>query len=171
MAESSVFETPRLILRAMRRSDLPALYVLMSDPDVMRYFDVCRPMSRQEVEIQLDVWLHHQEAHGFAPGLIVWKATGEAIGHGGLAYYPETQETGPELIYLFRKGVWGKGLGTEFALAAGRYGLEVVSADCVLATVRPENGPSIRVLEKAGFTFHKTLPEVNRFLYWRPRST
>jgi ribosomal-protein-alanine N-acetyltransferase len=160
-----MFRTPRLILRPPSASDLSEMCRLMGDPDVMRWFDVCRPMSPIEVESQLDSWLMHQEGHGYAPGLIEDTSTGTTIGHGGLARYPETEDQGPELIYLFDPACWGRGLATEFATGALAYGLRELGVERILSTVRPENKASVRVLEKAGMQRVSYWPEVNRYLY------
>ena len=165
MSTHLVLQTERLALRSPSPSDLPEMCRLMADPDVMRWFDVCRAMSRTEVESQLTHWLEHQEVHGFAPGLIEHTGTGAVIGHGGLARYPETEDQGPELIYLFDRACWGTGRATEFATAVTAFGFAQLGARRILSTVRPENKASIRVLEKIGMQRVSYWPEVTRYLY------
>jgi len=165
MFDTVDMETRRLLLRPLQETDLDALSEILGDPDTMRYFDVCRPMTRPEVGDKLAYWMAHHKQHGFMPGLIVLKADGQAAGHGGLAYYPETEALGPELIYIFKKPCWGQGLATEFARAALAFGFNRLKVNRILATVRPENSASIAVLKKIGMAFRDDLPEMNRRLY------
>ena len=165
MVDMVDIETRRLLLRPLQETDLDALSEILGDPDAMRYFDVCRPMTPLEVEDKLAHWMAHHKQHGFMPGLIVLKSDGQTAGHGGLAYYPETEALGPELIYIFRKPYWGQGLATEFARAALAFGFNRLKVNRILATVRPENLASIAVLEKTGMALRDDLPEMNRRLY------
>jgi len=138
---------------------------LMGNADVMRYFDVCRPLSPHEVRDQLNRWIAQLDSRGFAPGLIRCRCTGQTVGHGGLAVYPETEDQGPELIYLLDAPFWGRGLGTEFARAALDFGFSDLGVPLILSTVRPENKASVRVLDKVGMRRLKYWSEYHRYLY------
>ena len=149
----------------MEAGDACALFGVLGDPVAMRYFDICRPLTRPEAADQVAAWISHHAQHGFMPGMILLKDNLKPIGHGGLAYYPETEDIGPELIYIFKRRYWGKGLATEFASAAVAFGFGELRMDRILATVRPENLASIAVLEKVGMVFRRDMPEMNRRLY------
>ena len=165
MRAKQIFETERLILRRMDADDLDALHGILGDPEATRFFDACRPLTLDESREKLAAWVRHDEARGFMPGLMVLKETSDIVGHGGLAYYPETEAEGPELIYVLGGPYWGRGLATEFAREALAFGFDILKVDRILSTVRPENGASIHVLEKVGMRRRSYLPEENRFLY------
>lgn len=59
---------------------------------------------------------------------------------------------GLELSFHFIPDVWGQGLASEFVQAALDHAASVLREDTFFALVEDENTPSIRVLEKAGFT-------------------
>ena len=165
MGARQIFETKRLILRDMDAGDLEALHGVLGDPEATRFFDACRPLTLDESREKLAAWVRHDEICGFMPGLMVLKETLDTVGHGGLGYYPETETEGPELIYVLKEVYWGRGLATEFAREALAYGFDALKVNRILSTVRPENGASIRVLEKVGMRRRSYLPEENRFLY------
>ena len=89
--------------------------------------------------------------HGFGPWAVVDKASGELLGHAGLQPLEETGEV--ELAYYLGRSGWGRGLATEAADAAVRFGFERVRLGRIVAVVRPENSASQRVLEKIGFAY------------------
>ena len=73
------------------------------------------------------------------------------IGWNGLQFLPETGEV--EVAYLISKPFWGKGLTTEGASAALRYGFEQIGLKLIIALAHPENKASRRVMEKLGMSF------------------
>jgi RimJ/RimL family protein N-acetyltransferase len=60
-------------------------------------------------------------------------------------------EGGLELSFHFLPEVAGQGLASEFVQAALDHATTVLREDRFFALVAPDNAPSIRVLEKAGF--------------------
>jgi ribosomal-protein-alanine N-acetyltransferase len=75
------------------------------------------------------------------------KTTGEFIGHCEIQ-----KELGePELGFALGKRYWGRGIATEVARAATRFGFEVANLDRIRAVVDPENIASWKVLAKIGF--------------------
>lgn len=61
-------------------------------------------------------------------------------------------DVGLELSFHFLPQVWGLGLASEFVHAALDHARDVLQEDRVFARVEPDNAPSLRVLEKVGFT-------------------
>ena len=55
-----------------------------------------------------------------------------------------------DLGFRFLKAYWNQGLATESAVACLDFGFEVLGLPEIVAYVMPENGASIRVLEKIG---------------------
>ena len=52
---------------------------------------------------------------------------------------------------------WGRGLMTEACRALLRHGFEDLDLEVIYARVDPANRPSVRVVEKLGFTYEGTL--------------
>jgi len=62
------------------------------------------------------------------------------------------------VAYLLSRRAWGKGLATEAARAAIRFGFETAGLEKIIGLVHPDNTGSIRVLEKCGLTFSDRIP-------------
>jgi RimJ/RimL family protein N-acetyltransferase len=65
------------------------------------------------------------------------------------------------LGYRFSTDAWGKGLATEFATYALRYGFENIAFTEISAVVRQNHLASRKVLEKAGLRYIKDIYDVN----------
>jgi RimJ/RimL family protein N-acetyltransferase len=86
------------------------------------------------------------------------KDSGEFIGHVVLEHGDKAGES--ELAYLFNRPYWGQGYGSEavsavvkdYALATMEegYSLDGKSLEKIVATTRPDNPASVRILEKTG---------------------
>lgn len=78
----------------------------------------------------------------------------EVAGDGGLAGYggivTARRRADPEIIYALRPSLWGRGLASELVPALLEYGFGACGLKRLVATVRPENRASVRVLEKSG---------------------
>lgn len=143
------FTTARLSFRPPAPADAQLMWErYASDPEVTRYLAWPRhetpEPTRAFVERSVVAWNND----GMGPWLVFDATTGELLGSTGLDARPhDTAMTG----YLLVKSAWGKGLATEVltamvdqARAAGLHQLR--------ACVHPDNAPSIRILEKCGFT-------------------
>lgn len=142
-------ETERLLLRMFRPDDLDDLAALFADPDVVRYVGDGQTAGREEAERALESIIKHWHTHGFGRWAVVDKATQEFLGFGGLRSLFGT----PEVVYHFAKAHWGKGLATELARAALRFGFEARGFERIVAIAKPLNAASIHVMEKLGMHF------------------
>jgi ribosomal-protein-alanine N-acetyltransferase len=143
--------TPRLALRPFTQEDIEPLHVIMSAPDVMRYFprtdspDLER--TQRMIAHQIDEWA----TRGYGWWAVTWAADGALLGWCGLQYLPDTDET--EVGYLLGQPWWGRGLATEAARASVAYGFERFGFAEIIGITHPENLASQRVLQKCGMTF------------------
>ena len=64
------------------------------------------------------------------------------------------------LGYRFSTEAWGKGLATEFAIGAIRYGFEALKLAEMSAVVRANHLASQKVLEKAGMRYINDIADV-----------
>ncbi len=144
-------ETARTHLRMFTPDDLDDLAQIVADPAVMKYMGLNgEPMSREETEIALDSIINHWHRHSIGRWAVVHKADGRLIGYGGLRWFEGVgQQAGiPELVYLIDSAYWGRGLATEIARAALKFGFEERKFERVIAMTRPGNAVSRHILEK-----------------------
>lgn len=149
MAGRTILETERLFLREFVADDAPAFYELGSDPAVTRYTG---DGGLTSVEQAREVLLAHPIAdyakHGFGRWACVHKGCGRIIGFAGLKYLDDLGEI--DIGYRLLSAYWRLGLATEASWAALDYGFGRLALERVIGLVVPENGASVRVLEKLG---------------------
>ena len=143
--------TERMTLREFMIEDIDALFQIMNEPEVMRYFPRPGPPPRERVEGFVQRQITHWEEHHYGYCVVVVKGGKEIIGWNGLSYLPETDEV--ELGYLLSKAYWGKGLATEAGQASLRFGFDVLGQERIIAIIHPENLASQRVALRLGMTF------------------
>ncbi len=145
-------ETARLRLRVFTDQDLEDLYLIRSDPDVMRFITGA-PSTREEVSARIskhrDGW--HENEFG------QWAITGiddpALMGWCGLGFLDHTPEI--EVGYGLARRYWGQGIATEAAAASLRYGFEFLNLERIVAVAFPQNTGSRRVMEKLGMRYVK----------------
>ena len=153
-------ETARLRLRPPRLSDAPALMTFFGDAEAQKYtlhFDGLRACRRH-----IAAHDRHRRRIGCGPWLVTEKASGTAIGWGGLYEDPCDRRWGIEVAYSFARSAWGKGFASELVahcLAVARSELGLAE---IVAFSHPANTASRRVLEKSGFVFEQYLANMDR---------
>ncbi len=143
--------TPRLYLRPFELSDSEALHRIMGQPGVLQYFPNPSLPDLGRVQRLINFQLDHWQKHGYGWWAIQDKGTSGFIGWSGLQYLPDTDEV--EIAYLLDRDYWGCGLATEAARSGIMFGFEKTGQEEIVGIVHPENGASIRVLEKLGMLF------------------
>lgn len=144
-------ETERVRLRMFRPDDLDELSHIFADPDVVRHIGTGQPATREETQFALQTIIHHWERRGFGRWAAVYKPNQRLIGYCGLRSFNDL----PELVYLLSKDYWGKGLATEMARTALRYGFEEKRFEQIIAMTKLENHASQRVMKKIGMNYDK----------------
>lgn len=147
-----MIETERLALRRFRLDDLDKFVRLLADPEVIRYIG---DHSREKIEQRLRYFISLYEPHGFGMWAVMHKDTGAMIGWCGLVFLDETPEV--EVGYGVARDFWGKGLMTEAARAALRYGFERAGLERIVAVAMPDNLASRRIMEKLGMRYEKNV--------------
>jgi RimJ/RimL family protein N-acetyltransferase len=147
----------RVRLRWLTETDVPALFAIFGDPEVIRYWGQAVLPDMAAAGLLLEVI-----RRGFrARTLFQWgvqAADGRLVGTCTLAYLDWANHRA-ELGFALGREFWGRGYMTaalpvvlEFAF--GRLGLHRVFAD-----TDPRNARSIRVLERFGFRREGVLRE------------
>jgi len=113
-------------------------------------FTYCAP-SRAATAAFVESYAARFALDGFAPWTAVLVAEDRVVGWGGLNRDPTDPSWGVEVTYFVHPSYWGRGLATELVEEALALAFAELRLPEVHAFARPENRPSIRVLEKAGF--------------------
>ena len=144
-----VLESDRVRLRPFVESDIEPLDALYMDPEVMRFL----PTSKGLPDAAKHIRLFHErfEERGYSLWAAEAKDGREFIGRIGLWPLDGTDEV--ELAYILGKPFWGKGIATEASALCLDFAFEQLGLGHVAAVAVPENGASLRVMEKLGFTF------------------
>jgi RimJ/RimL family protein N-acetyltransferase len=108
-------------------------------------------LSSQETESMLGQMIEGWKQRGWGRWVVVNKEDGKVIGFCGY----RVMEGTPELLYVFAKSAWGKGLATEAARASLRYGFEEQHFERIIAATRHAHAASISVMKKIGMKFEK----------------
>jgi RimJ/RimL family protein N-acetyltransferase len=151
MALSMRLETQRLELRSATPNDADLLLKLFSIPEVMRFLPPGPPYTLERATAGVERRMKLEAERGFSPMLVFRKDTHEFIGNAGLQPVPDTSEV--EIAYHYLPSVWGKGYGTEAAVAILRQGLGPLELPRIIAICIPENVGSWRIMEKAGMRY------------------
>jgi RimJ/RimL family protein N-acetyltransferase len=148
------FTTSRLIAQRLREGDLPDLVALHLDPEVSRYLGGTR--SPEATKAYLAVNLAHWDRHGF--GLWTWRTPdGVFVGRAGIRPLTVEGVVEIEIAYALTRGAWGRGYASEMTQALVQHALRLLERPSLVGVVMVEHLASRRVLEKAGFTFERTV--------------
>jgi RimJ/RimL family protein N-acetyltransferase len=161
----SQLETKRLILRPMQATDIHALHLIFTDPNVMMAFNH-DPFTREQMMRWLQRNLDHQNRYGYGLFSVILKESGELIGDCGLEQMEVEGIQAAELGYDFRSEYWNQGFATEAACAVRDYAFDILQLPQLISLIRVGNLASKRVAEKVGMTLAE---EFTRYgiKYWK----
>jgi RimJ/RimL family protein N-acetyltransferase len=136
----TIIETPRLTLRRARMDDGPALHIIMSDAETMRYWS---SLPHENLETTAAFLADMVGADPDATDDFIVEFDGAVIGKlGGWRL--------PDIGFLFSRNIWGQGLAREaleaFVAHRARLGSTHLTAD-----VDPRNARSLGLLKRVGF--------------------
>lgn len=148
-------QTGKLVMRPLQVADARGLHRIYQSEGVLRYFPNPLPPSLEQVERFIAGQQAHWAKFNYGNlGIVIGDVgdpPGEVIGWAGLQYLPELEET--EVGFLLDRPYWGRGYGTQAALASLRFGFEACQLDHIIALVHPENRASQRVIEKCAMAY------------------
>lgn len=152
----NILDTERLCLRRLRADDADFMVELLNEPaflenigdrSVRNTADGCRYILAGPVA--------SYERFGFGLYLVALKETGAPIGICGLLKRESMQDI--EIGFAFLERFWAKGYAYESASAVMDYARTSLGLKRIAATTAPGNRGSIRVLEKLGLRFERTI--------------
>jgi ribosomal-protein-alanine N-acetyltransferase len=169
MPTTPTLTTTRLLLRPWRDDDLPAFAALNADARVMEFFPKRLTVAESD-ELAARIRANC-ELHGFGLWAIEISAGAPFVGYVGLnvprfeTHFTPCVEIGWRLAFEH----WGKGLATEAAQAAVRFGFEQLGLTEIVSFTVPDNIRSRRVMKRLGMSHepaedfdHPLLPSGDR---------
>ncbi|KAF3357515.1 Histone H3 [Verticillium dahliae VDG1] len=158
--------TPRLMIRPFAESDIHALRVLRTQPEVMRNTAAGRiDLDVAETQAKLALSLPPNDAHTFNCAICL-RDSGEFVGCGGC--HVMVGEFGwPVLGYMFVKEHWGRGFATEEVCelrvdrGTVRVGEDGLAEEQYTAVTVDDNVASQRILTKTGFVKRRVYSEID----------
>lgn len=155
-----MLETERLVLRKLEDTDFERMFLMDSDPEVMKYLGT-PATSVEESKNMIKMIQKQYEENGVGRLAVIEKESGLMIGWSGLKLLtqPVNGHTNTlDLGYRFIPESWGKGYAIEAAKASLDYGFKELIADTIYAYADSGNVGSNHILIKLGFE------KVNEFI-------
>jgi len=141
-------DTPRLILRDLRPTDIDRFYELRSDPTVTLLY-YAEPKTRKQAEVKLNALMRDNAEGESMTWCIALAGQPDAL-IGTICLWnfrPATAEIGYDLLPAFHR----QGIMREAAARVIDYGFTDRGLRVIDALVNPRNTPSCLLLEKLGF--------------------
>ncbi|SIT27362.1 GNAT family N-acetyltransferase [Chryseobacterium gambrini] len=162
-------ETQRLILRKFEETDAERLFLLDSDPEVMKYIGMPPLSDITESENVIKMIQQQYLDNGVGRLAVIEKESGLLIGWSGLKFI--TQEINGynniyDLGYRFIPEYWGKGYALESAKASLDFGFNDLKAETIYAHAHSENEGSNYILRKLGFEKTGEFTEPDGICFW-----
>ncbi|SEC15091.1 ribosomal-protein-alanine N-acetyltransferase [Pseudomonas saponiphila] len=151
MSDFPVIRTPRLILRELVPSDIPALFAIHSDAEAMQWFGTDPITDYQQAEQLLALFASWRTLPN--PGVrwgIERQAEPGLLGTCGLCKW-NRQWRSCAIGFELARAAQGQGLMTEALEAILDWGFAHMALNRIEAQVHPQNCASLRLLERAGF--------------------
>lgn len=146
-------ETPRLVLRNWKKTDLESFRQLNSDEKVMKYFP--KILSSQETDEFYEAIQKEFRDYGFGLYAVEVKGNKEYIGFIGFHIATFEIDFTPciEIGWRLKKEAWGKGYATEGAKACLKYGFNHLGFKEIYSFTAQINEPSQNVMKKLGMNY------------------
>jgi ribosomal-protein-alanine N-acetyltransferase len=151
-----VLETPRLSLRHLRPEDAGFLLELMNEPPyIANIGDRCVRSVADAARYIEEKYTASYVRHGFGLYLVEVREGGDPIGICGLVKREVFDQ--PDLGFAYLNRFWSKGYATEAAAATLNHARQSLRLSSVYGLVSPKNTRSIRLLEKVGLRYLRSL--------------
>ena len=151
-----VLETQRLILRRFTLDDAAFVVELVNDPAWLANIGDRKVRSLEDARTYLrQGTLAMYDRVGFGMYVVTLKESGEPIGTCGLIQRDTLPDV--DIGFAFLPRYRGQGFAFESAAAVMEYGTGVIGLKRIVAIVSANNQASIRLLEKIGLRFERTI--------------
>ncbi len=143
-------ETPRLVFRRLRATDVALIAPILQDEQTMRSWE--HAFSYDELCDWLADNVHRYRTDGCGCWAAFKRDSNELVALAGpvMTIPARDADPCPSLIYIVRRDLWVKGYGTECAKAVIDYSFSHLDAQRVSALVRTNNIPALRIAASCG---------------------
>lgn len=147
----AVLETPRLIIRHWRDSDLAPMTAINQDPKVMEHFPALKTTAETLSFVNGNIALQARE--GYCLYAVELKNTQQFIGFVGLSPVDDRISKSPTVEIAWRLGsqFWGKGYATESALAIMQHAHDNLGITELVGFTTTGNFRSSQLMTRLGF--------------------
>ncbi|MBO4844770.1 MAG: GNAT family N-acetyltransferase [Lachnospiraceae bacterium] len=152
-----IIETDRLFLREMNMDDFKALYVVLTDSEIMGHYPYVFDEKRVREWIERNMNRYRQ--NGFGLWAVCLKDTGEMIGDCGLTLQNIEGDMLPEIGYHIRKDCQHKGYAKEAAMAVKNWAFSNTGYPALYSYCKYTNVASYKTAESIGMRFLKEYPD------------
>lgn len=162
-------ETERLILRPLENKDAARLFLLDSNPEVMKYIGMPTLSKVEESEKVIQMIQSQYDAFGVGRFAVIEKSSNLLIGWSGLKFNTEIvndHQNFYELGYRLLPEFWGKGYAQESSKAFLKAGFEELQLEIIYAYAHSENVASVSALKKLGFETVNNFEEPDGICTW-----
>jgi RimJ/RimL family protein N-acetyltransferase len=149
--------TARLVMRGWTSPDRDVFAAMNADPEVMEHFPATMP--RDESDAFVDRIERGFDAHGFGLWALELRESGEFVGFTGLSvprfhadWMDQREQPVVEVGWRLVRSAWGKGLASEAAREACRFGFEEVGRREITSFTVVGNLRSQAVMRRLGMT-------------------
>lgn len=151
-----VLETERLVLRWLATGDSAFILELVNEPSWLKFIGDKGVATLEDAERYIrNGPLEMYTRLGFGLYLVELKESGEPIGICGLIKRETLEDA--DLGFAFLPRFWGKRYAFESASATLSFGKRVLGLSRIVAITSPDNFRSVKLLERLGFRFERTL--------------
>lgn len=148
-----MLETPRLILRRWKSSDLDPFSRMNANPQVMRFFP--KLLNKSETEKLVSRIQDHWNRYGFGLFAVEEKSGGNFIGFTGQMYtdFPSHFTPAVEIGWRLDHRYWGKGYAKEAALECLGFSFRELKIPEIVSFTSRINHPSRGVMRGIGLVY------------------
>ena len=145
-----ILHTDRLTLRACTQADVNEVFMMRSDPRILKYLVNPPATKLEEAAAFIDKLIGFQEQNESINWGISLKGCDKII--GTICYWNIAKaHHRAELGYVLISEYWGNGYMHEAITAVIQYGFKTMKLHSIGAYVNPDNEASIKSLERSGF--------------------
>ncbi|WP_109437544.1 GNAT family N-acetyltransferase [Aquimarina sp. AU119] len=156
MQTKKILETHRLSLSEFGLEDANFIIELVNSPNWLKYIgDRNVKTDEDAIEYLKNGPIHSYEQYGFGLWKVLLKNTNIPIGMCGLVNRETLEDI--DIGFAMLPEYSGLGYGFEIASATMQYSKQVLNLDRIVAITDPGNIASIKLLNKIGLCFEKTM--------------
>ncbi len=145
-----VLTTDRLVLRKTKIEDAEEVFIMRSDPELLRYVDRDPAKTIDEARSFIQLITDNLDNNVGVSWAMTLKDNDKMIGSIAIWRIDKENHRG-EIGYVLLTEYQGKGLMLEAIQAVADYGFKEMKLHSLEANINPDNLASQHVLERAGF--------------------